>query len=78
MTDTRLRPPLLSHRLLAQGRGAATVLGLLALGACQPTVRVEPPKEPITINLNIKLDANVRVQLEKQAEEDIKANPDIF
>ena len=46
--------------------------------ACQPTVRVEAPKEPITINLNIKLDADVRVKLEKQAEEDIQANPNLF
>jgi len=49
-----------------------------ALLACQPTVRVEGPREPITINLNIKLDADVRVKLEDQAREDIDANPDIF
>ena len=57
------------------------LLGLLAclvLAACQPTVKVEAPKEPITINLNIKLDAEVRVKLEEQADEDIAANPDIF
>ncbi|HKK29102.1 MAG TPA: YnbE family lipoprotein [Alphaproteobacteria bacterium] len=51
---------------------------LLSLAACQPTVRVEPPKEPITINLNVKVDAEVRVKLEEQAEEDIKSRPDIF
>ena len=49
----------------------------LALG-CQPTVKVEAPKEPITINLNIKLDAEVRVKLEQAAAEDIKRNPGIF
>lgn len=48
------------------------------LAACQPTVKVEAPKEPITINLNVKIDAEVRVKLEKQAEEDIKNQPDIF
>ena len=53
-------------------------LACLVLAACEPTVRVEAPKEPITINLNIKLDAEVRVKLEEQAEEDIAANPDIF
>ena len=52
-------------------------LVVLAAG-CQPTVRVEAPKEPITINLNIKLDADVRVRLEQQAQEDIQKNPDIF
>ena len=55
----------------------AAALAVAAVG-CQPTVRVEAPKEPITINLNIKLDADVRVKLEKQAEQDIQANPNIF
>lgn len=45
------------------------------LAACQPTVRVEAPKEPITINLNIKLDADVRVRLEEKAREDVGTNP---
>lgn len=48
------------------------------LAACQPTVKVEAPKEPITINLNVKIDAEVRVKLEKQAEQDIENRPDIF
>jgi YnbE-like lipoprotein len=51
---------------------------LVPVAACQPTVQVEAPKEPITINLNVKLDAEVRVKLEQQAEEDIKQNPEIF
>lgn len=46
--------------------------------ACQPTVRVEAPREPITINLNIKLDADVRLRVEEQAKDDIKGNPEIF
>lgn len=54
----------------------AALAGFLV--ACQPTVRVEPPKEPITINLNIKLDAEVRVKLEEAAKQDIQANPGVF
>ncbi len=46
--------------------------------ACSPTVRVEAPKEPITINLNIKLDAEVRLRLEEKAKDDIKGNSEIF
>ena len=56
---------------------AVPIMVLLAAG-CTPTVAVEAPKEPITINLNVKLDAEVRVKLEEQAEEDVAANPDIF
>ncbi len=51
---------------------------VFGLGACQPTVRVEGPREPITINLNVKIDADVRVRLEEQADEDIEKNDDIF
>jgi hypothetical protein len=49
-----------------------------ALAGCEPTVKIEAPKEPITINLNIKLDADVRVRVEDKAKEDLAANPDIF
>lgn len=63
----------------ARATGFGTLVAAsLALAACQPTVRVEPPKEPITINLNIKLDADVRVRLEEEAKEDVAANPEIF
>lgn len=56
----------------------ASLAACLSLAACQPTVRVEAPKEPITINLNVKLDAEVKVKLEEQADKDIESNPDIF
>lgn len=57
---------------------ASLLLAAAVLTACQPRVAVEAPKEPITINLNIKLDADVRLRIERQAEEDIQGNPDIF
>ena len=57
---------------------SAMILAGGLIAACQPTVKVEAPKEPITINLNIKLDAEVRLKIEEQAKEDIEANPDIF
>jgi hypothetical protein len=50
----------------------------LWLSACSPTVKMQAPKEPIVINLNIKLDAEVRVKLEEAARQDIKDHPDIF
>lgn len=56
----------------------AVLLTAGALLACQPKVQLEAPKEPITINLNIKLDADVRVRLEERAKADIQRNPGIF
>lgn len=53
---------------------------LLVVGTlgCAPRVAVEAPDKPITINLNIKLDADVRVRLEETAKKDISANPNVF
>jgi len=59
-------------------RAILVALASVALFACEPTVKVEAPKEPITINLNIKIDAEVRVKLEESAKEDIETNPDVF
>lgn len=60
-------------------RELAVLVGVLSvLTGCEPTVRVEAPKEPITINLNIKVDAEVRVKLEEAAKEDIEENPELF
>lgn len=55
----------------------AALLALIAAG-CTPTVQMRAPEEPITINLNVKLDAEVRVKLEEKAEQDIAQNPDLF
>jgi hypothetical protein len=53
----------------------AWIVMLPLLAACEPTVRVEAPKEPITINLNIKLDADVRLRVEEKAKEDVSSKP---
>ena len=45
------------------------------LSACTPTVQVEAPREPITINLNVRLDADVRLRLIEDAQEDVDENP---
>ena len=64
-------------------RRLARVLPCLALvaglgAACEPTIRIEVPREPITINLNIKIEADVLVRVEDKARDDIAANPEIF
>lgn len=63
----------------SRGRRRAALVGIAFLAvACEPTIRIEAPREPITINLNIKLDAEVRVKIEQQADKDIDDNPEIF
>ena len=43
--------------------------------ACSPTVALQVPQEPITINLNIKLDADVRLRVEEKAKQDVVSKP---
>jgi hypothetical protein len=51
---------------------------LLALGACTHTVQVEAPKDPIVINLNVKIEQEVRVKVENDVESLLEDNPDLF
>ncbi len=56
-------------------RIVSVVLLLPMVAACTPTVEVRLPQEPITINLNIKLDADVRLRVEEQAKRDVVSKP---
>jgi len=69
----RLSLPLLSPS--RAGVVALLLASVLGLGACTPTVQLAAPREPITINLNIKLDADVRLRIEEQAKTDVRTNP---
>jgi hypothetical protein len=53
--------------------------GLLAsLSACTPTVKLEAPDKPIEINMNIKIEQEVRIRVERDLDKEILANPDLF
>ncbi|CAA0087769.1 Uncharacterised protein [Halioglobus japonicus] len=42
---------------------------LSLVAACTPTVQVNAPKEPITINLNVKIEHEIRVKVDKELDE---------
>ena len=50
--------------------------GLLA--ACNPTVKVEAPDKPIVINLNVKIEQEVRIKVDKDVESLVNNNPNLF
>jgi hypothetical protein len=61
------------------GRKEATALAAMAiLVACTPTVRVEVPDNPIEINLNVNIRQEVVVKLERDVQETLRQNQDIF
>ena len=54
-------------------------LGLaVLLAGCQPTVKVEAPDKPIEINLNIRIEQEVRVKVERDLEEAFRNDPGLF
>lgn len=59
--------------------GGFAALGLLAfaVAACA-TVKVEAPDKPIEINLNVNIKQEVLIKMDKEIQDLIANNPDIF
>jgi hypothetical protein len=51
---------------------------LTAASACTPTVKVETPDKPITINLNVNISHEIRVKVDKDLENTFDENSAIF
>ena len=56
----------------------AGVAAMPVLAACNPTVRVEAPTEPIEINLNIRIEQEVRIKIDRELDELFEEEDDIF
>ncbi len=50
-------------------RLTALICLFFAVAACTPTVAVKPPEEPITINLNVKIEHEIRVKVDKELDD---------
>jgi hypothetical protein len=59
------------HRLASASLAA---LVIVPVAACAPTIHVQI--DPITINA--KLDADVRVRLDREVQQEIQQNPNLF
>ncbi len=46
--------------------------------ACEPRVKIEAPDKPIVINLNVKIEHEVRVRVEKDLDQVLSKNPGLF
>jgi hypothetical protein len=51
---------------------------LVSIAACSPTVQLAAPKEPIEINLNVKIEHHIRVQVDKELEGLFEEDSDLF
>ena len=48
------------------------------LCACTPTIQVAAPSEPITINLNVKIEHEIRIKVDKELDELFESESDLF
>ena len=55
------------------------VAGVLwGMGACTPRIEVAVPDKPITINLNVKIDHEIRVKIDKELDQVLSNNSGLF
>ena len=58
---------------------ALLILGSVwAMGGCTPKVEVVPSDKPITINLNVKIDHEIRIKIEKELQEVLSEKSGLF
>ncbi|MDO6564355.1 YnbE family lipoprotein [Amphritea sp. 1_MG-2023] len=51
---------------------------VMTLVACSPTVQVAVPNEPITINLNVKIEHEILIKVDKEIDNLLEENSDLF
>lgn len=61
-----------------RGTAFAQVAVLFVAAAACATVKVEAPDKPIEINLNVNIKQEVLIKMDKEIEDLIANNPDIF
>ncbi len=67
-------------------RGMRITVGILLWGAllittleaCTPRVEIAPSDKPITINLNVKIDHEIRMKVDKDLDEVISKDSGLF
>ncbi|MBP7712636.1 MAG: YnbE family lipoprotein [Gammaproteobacteria bacterium] len=57
--------------------GALAAVVLMA-GGCNPTVKLEAPDKPIEINLNVRIEQEVRVKIDRELDQVFDKNPELF
>ena len=57
---------------------AAGLLAALTLGGCTPRIEVAAPDEPITINMNVKIEHEIHIKVDKDVENLLKSRSDLF
>lgn len=54
------------------------VLCATLLSACVPRIEVATPKDPITINMNVKIEHEIRIKVDSDVENLLKTHSGLF
>ncbi|HDS9357702.1 TPA: YnbE family lipoprotein [Enterobacter chengduensis] len=55
-----------------------TIAAVVLLAGCTPRIEVAAPKEPITINMNVKIEHEIHIKVDKDVESLLKSRSDLF
>ena len=66
------------YYMLAKTTCSALIACAVLMTACAPTVKVEAPEKPIEINMNVKIEHEIRVKVEQDVEQLLESKPDLF
>ena len=56
----------------------AIIATVVLLTACAPRIAIETPKEPITINLNVKIEHEILIKVDKQIDDLFTEKSELF
>jgi len=67
-------------RCKGQSAAIGWILGglLVCAAGCTPRVEVAAPEKPITINLNVKIDHEIRVKVDKELDRVLSSDSGLF
>ncbi|EOU9559297.1 YnbE family lipoprotein [Cronobacter dublinensis] len=51
---------------------------IMSLCGCTPRIEVAAPKEPITINMNVKIEHDIHIKVDKDVEALLQRRSDLF
>jgi len=67
-----------SRKVLTVSIGVVIGGLLVVTGACTPRVEVAAPDKPITINLNVKIDHEIRIKVDKDLDQVLSDKSGLF
>ncbi|WP_039056016.1 YnbE family lipoprotein [Enterobacter sp. Bisph1] len=59
-------------------KAVPVMITTIMLAACTPRIEVAAPKEPITINMNVKIEHEIHIKVDKDVETLLKTRSDLF